>query len=60
MKTVEQACTPRAGTLYPKRRDTVFDLSELIDGRIDPDEFFPEDHITEGMKTLLTEVGDPW
>ena len=60
MKTVEQACTLRAGTFHSTRRDTVFDLSEPIDGRIDPDESFPEDHITERMKTLLTEVGDAW
>ncbi|MDE0627782.1 MAG: DUF499 domain-containing protein [Bryobacterales bacterium] len=55
MKTLKQVCTPRASTFDPTRRDTVLDLSDLIDGRIDPDEFFAENHITEGMKTLLTE-----
>ena len=28
----------------------------MTDGRIDPDEFFAENHITEGMRTLLTEA----
>ena len=55
MKTVKRACIPRASTFDPTRRDTMLDLSDLIDGRIDPDEFFAENHITEGMKTLLTE-----
>ena len=55
MKTVKHACTPRASTFDPTRRDTVLDLSDLIDNRIDPADFFAENHITEGMKTLLTE-----
>ena len=55
MKTVKQACSPRASTFDPTRRDTVLDLSDLIDNRIDPIDFFAENHITEGMKTLLTE-----
>ena len=53
MKTLEQACIPRASTFDPTRRDTVLDLSDLIDNRIDPADFFAENHITEGMKTLL-------
>ena len=55
MKTVKQACTPRASAFDPTRRDTVLDLGDLIDGRIDAAEFFAENHITEGMRTLLTE-----
>ena len=55
MKTLKQACIPWAGTFDPTRRDTVLDLSEPIDNRIDPAEFFAEYHITEGMRTLLTE-----
>ena len=55
MKTVKQACTPRASVFDPTRRDTVLDLGDLIDGRIDPAEFFAENHVTEGMRTLLTE-----
>ena len=53
--TVKQACTPRPGTFDPTRRDTVLDLTDLIDGRIDAAEFFAENYTTEGMRTLLTE-----
>ena len=56
MKTVKQACEPRPGAFDPTRRDTVLDLSDLIDDRIDPAEFFAENYVTEGMKTLLTEA----
>ena len=56
MKTLKQACEPRPGAFDPTRRDTVLDLSDLIDGRIDPAEFFAENYVTEGMKTLLTEA----
>ena len=55
MKTIRQACVPRDSTFDATRRDTVLDLTDLIDDRIDPVEFFAENHITEGMKTLLTE-----
>ena len=55
MKTLKQACIPRANTFDPARRDTMLDLSALIDGQIDPDDFFAENHITEAMKTLLAE-----
>ena len=55
MKTLKQSCKPRAATFDPTRRDTVLDLSDLIEDRIDPGGFFAENHITEGMKTLLTE-----
>ena len=56
MKTLKKACTPRANIFDPTRRDTVLDLGDLTDGRIDPAEFFAENHITEGMRTLLTEA----
>ena len=46
---------PRPATFDPTRRDTVLDLSDLIENRIDAVGFFAENHITEGMKTLLTE-----
>ena len=54
-QTVKHACTPRTGTCDPNRRDTVLNLTDLVDGRIDPAEFFAENYITEGMRTLLTE-----
>ena len=55
MQTLKQACTPRPGTFDPARRDTVLDLTDLIDGRIDAAAFFAENYTTEGMRTLLTE-----
>ena len=55
MLTIKQACQPRPGTFDPARRDTVLDLGDLIENRIDASEFFSENYITEGMKTLLTE-----
>lgn len=55
MLTIKQACRPRPGTSDPARRDTVLDLGDLIEDRIDASEFFAENYITEGMKTLLTE-----
>ncbi len=55
MKTLKQACAPRPATFDPSRRDTVLDLSDLVEDRIDPAAFFAENHVTEGMKTLLTE-----
>ena len=55
MRTVKQACRPRPSAFDPTRRDTVLDLTDLVDGRIDPAGFFAENHVTEGMRTLLTE-----
>ena len=55
MKTIKQGCIPRASIFDPSRRDTVLDLTDLVDGRVEPEEFFAENHITEGMRTLLTE-----
>ena len=55
MKTIKQGCIPRTSIFDPSRRDTVLDLTDLVDGRVDPEEFFAENHITEGMRTLLTE-----
>lgn len=55
MKTIKQACAPRAGVFDPTRRDTVLDLTDLARDGIDPAEFFAENHVTEGMRTLLTE-----
>ena len=55
MLTIKQACRLRPSAFDPSRRDTVLDLTDLADGRIDPAGFFAENYITEGMKTLLTE-----
>ena len=53
MKSLKLLCTPRDSVFDPQKRDTVLDLTDLINDRIQPDEFFVENYITEGMKTLL-------
>ncbi|NLD43011.1 MAG: ATP-binding protein, partial [Chloroflexi bacterium] len=53
MLTISQLCSLRSVVFDPQKRDTVLDLSDLISGRIDPDVFFEENYITEGMRGLL-------
>lgn len=53
MKTLKQLCTPRDSVFDPQRRDTVLDLADLIGDRIEPGDFFEENFVTEGMRTLL-------
>lgn len=38
------------------KRDTVLDLTDLIEKRIEPVEFFAENYVTDGMNTLVREV----
>lgn len=53
MKSLKSLCTPRETVFDPQRRDTVLDLTDLVEDRIAPQEFFAENFITEGMRTLL-------
>ena len=53
MKYLKQLCKPRDSVFDPPRRDTVLDLGDLIENRIEPESFFEENYITEGMKVLL-------
>jgi hypothetical protein len=53
MKSLSQVCVPRKSVFDVQRRDTVLDLADLIAERIEPAQFFAENYITEGMKTLL-------
>lgn len=55
MKTLARACKLRDSIFDAARRDTVLDLSDLVQDRIDPAAFFRENHVTEGMRILLTE-----
>ncbi len=55
MQTLGHACKPRDSIFDPSRRDTVLDLTDLVSGSIDPEAFFRENHVTEGMRILLTE-----
>jgi len=56
MKSLAQLCTPRSSVFDPQRRDTVLDLTDLVEDTIDPGEFFEENYVTEGMKTLLEQT----
>ena len=53
MQTIKQLCTLRPVVFDPQKRDTVLDLNDLVARRITPQDFFAENYITEGMKTLL-------
>ncbi len=55
MRSLVANCKPRDSVFDKARRDTVLDLTDLVQNRIDPDAFFRENHITEGMRILLTE-----
>ena len=56
MLTLKEACKLRPAVFDPQRRDTVLDLGDLVAGNINPADFFEENHITEGMKTLLEQA----
>jgi predicted AAA+ superfamily ATPase len=56
MKTLKQRCKPRQSVFDRNRRDVVLDLTELIEDRVKPDEFFAENYLTDGMKRLLREA----
>lgn len=53
MESLKQLCNPRQSAFDTQRRDTVLDLNDLVSDRINPAEFFTENYITGGMKTLL-------
>ena len=56
MQSLKQLCEPRESVFDKQRRDTVLDLTDLREGRIDPDKFFEENFVTEGMRTLLEQA----
>ena len=46
---------PRDSIFDQSRRDSILDLSDLIENKINPDDFFGENFLTNGMKHLLRE-----
>jgi predicted AAA+ superfamily ATPase len=56
VKSLDSLCKPRASVFDKSKRDTVLDLVNLARGEIDPGEFFDENWVTEGMKTLLRQA----
>ena len=53
MQSLKQLCIPRESVFDTQRRDTVLDLTDLIEDKIDTCAFFEENYVTEGMKILL-------
>lgn len=55
MKSLKQLCVPRASVFDKSRRDVVLDIlfTDLAENKIDPDDFFAENYLTDGMKRLL-------
>ncbi len=53
MKSLFDLCQPRESVFDETKRDDVLDLTDLIDNRINPAEFFQENFLTEGMKNLF-------
>lgn len=51
--TLKAHCTPRPSVFDRNRRDTVLDLSDFLENKIDGTRFFEENFITGGMKTLF-------
>lgn len=56
MKNLKALCIPRQSVFDKSRRDVVLDISDLTDGKIDPDTFFAENYVTQGMKALYQAV----
>lgn len=53
MKTLFQLCKPRDSVFSETKREDVLNLSDLIEDRIDPYDFFTENFITAGMNILF-------
>lgn len=56
MKPLKDLCIPRDSVFDIARRDTVLNLTHLTAEKIGAKDFFEENYVTEGMKTLLTEA----
>ncbi len=53
MKSLKQLCVPRDSVFDKSRRDIVLDVTDLLEEKINPSEFFEENFPTDGMKQLL-------
>ncbi|MEK4165311.1 DUF499 domain-containing protein [Anoxybacillus sp. FSL W8-0104] len=53
MKTLFELCKPRDSVFDETKREDVLNLSDLIENRINPYEFFSENYITQGMNILF-------
>lgn len=53
MKHISELCKPRANVFEDTTRDDVLNLSDLVEGKIDPNRFFDENFTTKGMELLF-------
>lgn len=53
MKPISELCKPRANVFVDTTRDDVLNLSDLVEGKINPDRFFDENFTTKGMELLF-------
>lgn len=53
MKSLFELCKPRESVFDETKRDDVLDLTDLVENRIDPNRFFEENFLTQGMKVLI-------
>lgn len=56
MKSLQQLCVPRESLFDVSKRDTVLSLTHLAANKIDGADFLEENHVTDGMHTLLVEA----
>lgn len=53
MKSLFDLCQPRESVFDESKWNDVLDLTDLIENRIDPNQFFEETFVTDGMRVLL-------
>ncbi len=56
MQSIESLCKVRDSIFDRNRRDVVLDISDVVESKIDPYDFFEENYLTEGMKSLFKQV----
>lgn len=55
-ESISRVCKPRQTIFDKNRRDVVLDISDVVEGRINPKEFFEENYLTKGMNLLFNEA----
>lgn len=53
MKTLFELCKPRDSVFSDTKREDVLNLSDLVENRINPHDFFQENYLTQGMNILF-------
>ena len=60
MKTLKELCKPRDSVFDVQRRDTVLDLADLAQDKIDPAAFFAENYLALPEFMWLTRQKAVW